>query len=76
MPFIRRPGSEHPRQTSRREVRHIVRNAGVQPSALLAAIQTQEAHLLEATVSSQTIRRHLAEGHLGLRCPLHVLPLI
>ncbi|GFW18377.1 transposable element Tcb2 transposase [Trichonephila clavipes] len=28
-----------------------------------------------ATVSSRTIRRRLAEGHLGSRCPLRVLPL-
>ncbi|GFY16236.1 hypothetical protein TNCV_2348811 [Trichonephila clavipes] len=26
-------------------------------------------------VSSRTIRRRLSEGHLGLRCPLRVLPL-
>ncbi|GFU52347.1 transposable element Tcb1 transposase [Trichonephila clavipes] len=30
---------------------------------------------LEAPVSSRTIRRRLAKGHLGSRCPLRVLPL-
>ncbi|GFV08924.1 uncharacterized protein TNCV_3821671 [Trichonephila clavipes] len=33
MSFTRRPGSRHPRQTSCRDDRHIVRNALVQPSA-------------------------------------------
>ncbi|GFV34532.1 transposable element Tcb2 transposase [Trichonephila clavipes] len=45
--FTRRPGSGRPRQNSRREDRHIVRNAR------------------EAPVSSRTMRRRLAEGHLG-----------
>ncbi|GFX71887.1 transposable element Tcb2 transposase [Trichonephila clavipes] len=35
----------------------------------------QVAPSLEADVSSSTIRRHLAEGHLGSRGPLRVLPL-
>ncbi|GFV35776.1 uncharacterized protein TNCV_913661 [Trichonephila clavipes] len=39
--FTRRPGSGHPRQTSRRETRHIVRNAHVQPTASSATIQAQ-----------------------------------
>ncbi|GFS81778.1 uncharacterized protein TNCV_2707151 [Trichonephila clavipes] len=34
MSFTRRPGSEHPRQTSRREDQHIVLNARVQPTAV------------------------------------------
>ncbi|GFT41965.1 hypothetical protein TNCV_1667991 [Trichonephila clavipes] len=33
----------------------------------------QVATSLRAPVSSRTIRRRLAEGHLGLRCPLHAL---
>ncbi|GFV09515.1 transposable element Tcb2 transposase [Trichonephila clavipes] len=57
MSITRRPSSGCPRQTSRREDRHIV------------------APSLRAPVSSRTIRRHLAEGHLGSRRPLHVLPL-
>ncbi|GFU72260.1 transposable element Tcb2 transposase [Trichonephila clavipes] len=76
MSFIRRPGSGRPRQTSRREDRHIVRNAVVQPTASSAAIQAQVEPSLGAPVSSQTIRRCLAEGHLGSRRPLHVLPLM
>ncbi|GFX61366.1 HTH_Tnp_Tc3_2 domain-containing protein [Trichonephila clavipes] len=62
-----------PRQTSRQEDRHIVRNAHVQPTASSAAIQAQVVPSLGAPVSSRTIRRHLAEGHLGSRCPLRVL---
>ncbi|GFS77037.1 transposable element Tcb2 transposase [Trichonephila clavipes] len=41
MSVIRRPGSRRPRQTSRRENRHIIRNARVQPTASSAAIQAQ-----------------------------------
>ncbi|GFV92903.1 transposable element Tcb2 transposase [Trichonephila clavipes] len=75
MSFTRRPGSGRPRQTSRREDHHIVRNARVQPTALSAAIQAQVAPSLGAPVSSRTIRRCLAEGHLGSWRPLCVLPL-
>ncbi|GFU35681.1 transposable element Tcb2 transposase [Trichonephila clavipes] len=50
-----RPGSGRPRQTSRRENRNIVRNAGVQPNASSAAIQAQVAPSLGAL----TIRRRL-----------------
>ncbi|GFV62854.1 transposable element Tcb2 transposase [Trichonephila clavipes] len=75
MSFTQRPGSGHPRQTSRREERHIVRNARVQRTASLAAIQTQVAPSLGPPVPSRTIERHLAEGHLGSWCPLRVLPL-
>ncbi|GFY09569.1 hypothetical protein TNCV_4322471 [Trichonephila clavipes] len=64
-----------PRQTSHREDRHIVRNARVQPTASSAAIQAHVAPSLGAHVSSRIIRRRMAEGHLGLRCPLRVLPL-
>ncbi|GFU97796.1 transposable element Tcb2 transposase [Trichonephila clavipes] len=39
--FTRRLGIGHPRQTSRREERHIIRNARVQPTASSAAIQAQ-----------------------------------
>ncbi|GFV73998.1 transposable element Tcb2 transposase [Trichonephila clavipes] len=69
--FTRRPGSGRIRQTSRREDRHIVRNARVQPTASSAHV----APSLGALVSSRTIRRRLAEGHLGLWSPLRVLPL-
>ncbi|GFX19479.1 transposable element Tcb2 transposase [Trichonephila clavipes] len=75
MSFTRRPGSGHPRRTSHPEDRHIVRNARVQPTASLAAIQAQAAPSLRVPVSSRTIRRRLAEGHLELRRPLRVLPL-
>ncbi|GFU11571.1 transposable element Tcb2 transposase [Trichonephila clavipes] len=73
--FTRRAGSGRPRQISRREDRHIVRNARVQPTASSAAIQAQVAPSLGALVSSRTTRRCLAEGHLGSRRPLRVLPL-
>ncbi|GFS51689.1 transposable element Tcb2 transposase [Trichonephila clavipes] len=46
-----------------------------QPTASSAAIQEQVAPSLGVPVSSRTIRRILAEGHLGSRRPLCVLPL-
>ncbi|GFT62080.1 transposable element Tcb2 transposase [Trichonephila clavipes] len=61
--------------TSRREDHNIVRNTCVQPTASSAAIQAQVAPSLGAPVSSRTIGRHLADGHLGSRRPLRVLPL-
>ncbi|KFM57876.1 Transposable element Tcb1 transposase, partial [Stegodyphus mimosarum] len=67
MSCTRRPGSGRPRQTSRGEDRHIVRNARVQPTASSAAIQAQVAPSLGAPVPSRTIRRHLAEGQLRAR---------
>ncbi|GFX11868.1 transposable element Tcb2 transposase [Trichonephila clavipes] len=70
-----RSGSRRPRQTSRREDRHIVRNARVQPIASSGAIQAQVAPSLGAPLSSRTVLRHLAEEHLESRCPLRVLPL-
>ncbi|GFT38850.1 transposable element Tcb2 transposase [Trichonephila clavipes] len=42
MSFTGRPGSKRPRQTSRREDRHIVRTARVQPTASSAAIHAQK----------------------------------
>ncbi|GFV34149.1 transposable element Tcb2 transposase [Trichonephila clavipes] len=71
--FTLRPGSGCPRQTNPRENRYIVRNARVQPTVSSAAIQGQGPSL-GAPVSSATTRRHLAEGHVGSRCPLSVLP--
>ncbi|GFT21963.1 transposable element Tcb2 transposase [Trichonephila clavipes] len=73
MSFTRRPGSGHPRQTSRQKDHHIVRNVRVQPTASSTAIQAQVAPSLKAPVSSRTIRRHLAKGHLGSWRPLRVL---
>ncbi|GFV78866.1 transposable element Tcb2 transposase [Trichonephila clavipes] len=67
------PASWRPRQTSRREDRHIVRNARVQSTASSAAIQAQVAPSLGTPASSRTIRRRLADGYLGSRCPLRVL---
>ncbi|GFU99164.1 transposable element Tcb2 transposase [Trichonephila clavipes] len=61
--------------TSRREDRHIVRDARVQPTVSSAAIQAQVAPLLRTPVSSRTIQRCLAKIHLGSRHPLRVLPL-
>ncbi|GFU99012.1 transposable element Tcb2 transposase [Trichonephila clavipes] len=47
----------------------------IYPNASSAALQAQVAPSLGAHVSSRTIRSHLAEGHLGSRYPLRVLPL-
>ncbi|GFV39015.1 transposable element Tcb2 transposase [Trichonephila clavipes] len=76
MSFTRRPGSGCPRQTSRQEDRHIVRNARVQPTASSVTIQGQVAPSLGAPVSYRTIQRWLAEGHLGSWHTLRVLPLM
>ncbi|GFW58575.1 transposable element Tcb2 transposase [Trichonephila clavipes] len=51
--FTRRPGSEHPRQTSRREESHVARNTRVQPTVSSAAIQAQVAPSLGTPVSSR-----------------------
>ncbi|GFY19588.1 transposable element Tcb2 transposase [Trichonephila clavipes] len=75
MSFTRRPGSGRPRQTSRLEDSYIVRNSRVQPTASSIPIQAQVAPSLGTPVSSRIIRRRLAEGHLGSRHPLRVLPL-
>ncbi|GFU72416.1 transposable element Tcb2 transposase [Trichonephila clavipes] len=75
MSFTQRPASGRPRQTSLREDRHIVRNAHVQPNASSAAIQVHVETSLEAHVSSRTIRRSLAKGHLGSLHPLSVVHL-
>ncbi|GFY06567.1 transposable element Tcb2 transposase [Trichonephila clavipes] len=75
MSFTQRPGSGRPRQTSLREDHHILRKARVQPTVSSAAIQAQVAPSVGTRVSSQTIRRRLAEGHLGSRHPLCMLPL-
>ncbi|GFU08007.1 transposable element Tcb2 transposase [Trichonephila clavipes] len=52
--FTQRPGSGRPRQTGRREDRHIVRNVQLQPTASSAAIQAQVALSLGTPVSSRT----------------------
>ncbi|GFV42723.1 HTH_Tnp_Tc3_2 domain-containing protein [Trichonephila clavipes] len=75
MSFTRRPGSGHPRQTSRRKDSHIVKNARTQPTASSAAIQAQITPSLGSPVSSQTIQMRLPEGHVGWRLPLRVLSL-
>ncbi|GFT46774.1 transposable element Tcb2 transposase [Trichonephila clavipes] len=74
MSFTRRPGSGRSQQTSRREDRHIVRNARVKPTASSTAIQALVAPSLGAPVSSRTIRRRLAEGHLGSQRPFVCCP--
>ncbi|GFT96642.1 transposable element Tcb1 transposase [Trichonephila clavipes] len=73
MSFTQRPGSGCPQQTSR-EDRHIIRNVRIQPTSSSTAIQAQVAPSLDVPVSSRTIRRPQAEGHLRLRCSLRVLP--
>ncbi|GFT05656.1 transposable element Tcb2 transposase [Trichonephila clavipes] len=74
MSFTRIPGSGYPRETRRREDRHIVRNPRVQLTASMAAKQAQVATLLGAPAFSRITRMRLAEGHLGSRRPLRVLP--
>ncbi|GFY29481.1 transposable element Tcb2 transposase [Trichonephila clavipes] len=71
----RRPDSGRSRQTSHLEYHHIVRNARVQPTVSSFAIQVQIVPTLGGPVSSRTIRRRLAEGHLESWHPLRVLPL-
>ncbi|GFV73140.1 transposable element Tcb2 transposase [Trichonephila clavipes] len=63
-------------QTSRRGDRHIVHNSREQLTTSSAAIQAQVVPSLGIPVSSRTIQRRLAEGHLGSRRPLCVLPLM
>ncbi|GFW99971.1 transposable element Tcb2 transposase [Trichonephila clavipes] len=75
MSFTRRSGSGRPRQTNRREDRHIVRNARIQQTASSAAIQAQAAPSLGVPASARTKRRCLTECHLRSRRPLRVLPL-
>ncbi|GFV37026.1 HTH_Tnp_Tc3_2 domain-containing protein [Trichonephila clavipes] len=75
MSFTQRPGSGCPRQTSRREDRHIIRNSRVLPNASSVAIRAHIAPSLGAPVSSRTIRRRLAERHLGSWHPLRALQL-
>ncbi|GFU98856.1 HTH_Tnp_Tc3_2 domain-containing protein [Trichonephila clavipes] len=64
-----------PRQTSRREDRHIIRQACVEPTASLAAVQTPAAPSLQVLVPSRSFARRMAAGHLVSRCPLRVLPM-
>ncbi|GFX94991.1 transposable element Tcb2 transposase [Trichonephila clavipes] len=73
--FTQRPGSVRPRKTSHREDHYIVRNPRVQPTASSAALQAQITSSLGVPESSRTIRRRLAERHLGSWRPLRVLPL-
>ncbi|GFS78162.1 transposable element Tcb2 transposase [Trichonephila clavipes] len=68
MSCTRSPGSG-----CRREDHHIVRNSHVQLTASPAIIQAQVAPLLGVPVSFRTIRRRLAERHLGSWRPLRVL---
>ncbi|GFX21346.1 transposable element Tcb2 transposase [Trichonephila clavipes] len=67
MSFTRRPSSGHPRQISHQNDHHIIRIARVQPAASSDAILAKVVSSVKAHVSSQTIRRRLAEGHLESR---------
>ncbi|GFX49902.1 transposable element Tcb1 transposase [Trichonephila clavipes] len=69
MSFTRISDSGRPRQTSCREDHYIVRNACIQPTTSSAAIQAHVPPSLGTHMSSRTIRRHLAEEHLGSRRP-------
>ncbi|GFX54597.1 transposable element Tcb2 transposase [Trichonephila clavipes] len=61
---------------SARQVSRQLGHSDFVPTASSAAIQAQVEPLLWAHVSSRTIRRRLAEGHLVSRRPLRVLPLM
>ncbi|GFW17763.1 HTH_Tnp_Tc3_2 domain-containing protein [Trichonephila clavipes] len=76
MSFTPRPYSGRHRRISRREDRHIIRHARVELTASLAAVRTLAAASLRAHVSSRTIARRQAEGHLVSRGPLRVLLMI
>ncbi|GFW30715.1 uncharacterized protein TNCV_4088351 [Trichonephila clavipes] len=52
--FTRGPGSERPRQISRREDHHIIQHARVEPTASSAAVQTHVAPSQWAFVSSHS----------------------
>ncbi|GFW37644.1 transposable element Tcb2 transposase [Trichonephila clavipes] len=71
---LRRGESSEAGCSARRVARELGHSDCV-PTASSVAIQVQVAPSLGAPVSSRTIRRCLAEGHLGSRCPLRVLPL-
>ncbi|GFV61223.1 transposable element Tcb2 transposase [Trichonephila clavipes] len=69
MSFTRRPGSGRPRQTSRHR-KKCTRRA----NCFIGRHPVTGSFSLGAPVSFRTIRRRLAEEHLGSRCPLRVLP--
>ncbi|GFX42961.1 transposable element Tcb2 transposase [Trichonephila clavipes] len=64
MSFTRRPGSGRPRPTSRREDRHIVRNARVQPTASSAATRHRVVTLFKGgpphSLRNAALQRHTA----------------
>ncbi|GFW21130.1 transposable element Tcb2 transposase [Trichonephila clavipes] len=60
---------------SARRVASQLGHSGCVPTASSAAIQAHVAPSLGFPVSYRTIRRRLAEGHLGSWSPLRVLPL-
>ncbi|GFU60606.1 transposable element Tcb2 transposase [Trichonephila clavipes] len=64
--FTWKPGSGHPRLTSRLEDRHTVRHARVELTVSLAAVQTQTAPSLRVPVFFRTIVMRLAEGQLPM----------
>ncbi|GFX41185.1 transposable element Tcb1 transposase [Trichonephila clavipes] len=61
---------------SARRVARQLSKTGWVPTASSAATHVQVAPSLGVLVSSRTIPRHPAEGHLGSRHPLRVLPLM
>ncbi|GFW59296.1 transposable element Tcb2 transposase [Trichonephila clavipes] len=69
MSFTRKPGSGRPRQTSRREDRHIVRNVHVQPTASSAAIQAQVAPSLGAPYEGAWLKDIWDRGAHYVCCP-------
>ncbi|GFU42973.1 uncharacterized protein TNCV_3141171 [Trichonephila clavipes] len=68
-------GGQLGKKTSAPESHHILRNARIQTTASSATIQAHVAPSLGGPVSSRTIRKRLAEGHLRLQRPLRVLHL-
>ncbi|GFT90506.1 transposable element Tcb2 transposase [Trichonephila clavipes] len=67
MSFTRRPGSVRPRQTSRREDHHIVKNARVQPTASSATLQAHVAPSLGAPVFSRAVPRMRKLDYSGMK---------
>ncbi|GFW33442.1 organic cation transporter protein [Trichonephila clavipes] len=74
-PFTLRPSSRCFRQTSHREDHRIIRHALAKSTASLDAVLTTVTPSLRAPVSSRSIARCLAKGHLVSWCPLRVLPM-
>ncbi|GFV13360.1 uncharacterized protein TNCV_3615611 [Trichonephila clavipes] len=70
MSFTRRPGSGCPRQTIRREDRHIVRNTHVQPTASSAAIRGTGSTFTRGPCVFSNHTKAPVRRHLGSTAPI------